>query len=254
MRPAEDPDPPTERVRPDLRGHAPGSAARAASMHSHALNAVLAGRPRRRRRPPRDQRPRDAQGHPRPAPTGRPPRAGDPQHAARARARRAGRGRAARSAVRRQPSRSSSRDHGAYIWGADIWETKRHAEVYHFLFEAVLARASTPIQSQHAGGAHAMTALGDHAARPVPLSELSADAAAHEDRRRRRRGGRRGGQAPGHGRLQAHLHRPREDEQRLRLPGPRRSVPAGTSTSATTRSATCSRAAARSRSAASRGR
>ncbi len=33
------------------------------------------------------------------------------------------------------------RDHGAYIWGEDIWETKRHAEVYHFLFEAVLARA-----------------------------------------------------------------------------------------------------------------
>jgi len=31
-------------------------------------------------------------------------------------------------------------DHGAYIWGADVWETKRHAEVYHFLFEAVLAR------------------------------------------------------------------------------------------------------------------
>jgi len=35
-------------------------------------------------------------------------------------------------------------DHGAYIWGADVWETKRHAEVYHFLFEAVVAR----------GGAH----------------------------------------------------------------------------------------------------
>ena len=35
-------------------------------------------------------------------------------------------------------------DHGAYIWGADVWETKRHAEVYHFLFEAVLARAATP--------------------------------------------------------------------------------------------------------------
>jgi len=33
------------------------------------------------------------------------------------------------------------RDHGAYIWGADIWETKRHAEVYHFLFEAVAARS-----------------------------------------------------------------------------------------------------------------
>jgi methylthioribulose-1-phosphate dehydratase len=32
------------------------------------------------------------------------------------------------------------RDHGAYIWGADTWETKRHAEVYHFLFEATAAR------------------------------------------------------------------------------------------------------------------
>jgi methylthioribulose-1-phosphate dehydratase len=32
------------------------------------------------------------------------------------------------------------RDHGAYIWGADIWEAKRHTEVYHFLFEAVAAR------------------------------------------------------------------------------------------------------------------
>ena len=32
------------------------------------------------------------------------------------------------------------RDHGAYIWGKDIWEAKRHAEVYHFLFEAILAR------------------------------------------------------------------------------------------------------------------
>lgn len=31
-------------------------------------------------------------------------------------------------------------DHGAYIWGADIWEAKRHAEVYHFLFEGVVAR------------------------------------------------------------------------------------------------------------------
>ena len=32
------------------------------------------------------------------------------------------------------------RDHGAYIWGADAWETKRHAEIYHFLFEAARAR------------------------------------------------------------------------------------------------------------------
>ena len=33
------------------------------------------------------------------------------------------------------------RDHGAYIWGKDIWEAKRHAEVYHFLLEAVVARS-----------------------------------------------------------------------------------------------------------------
>lgn len=32
------------------------------------------------------------------------------------------------------------RDHGCYIWGADIWEAKRHAEVYHYLFNAVVAR------------------------------------------------------------------------------------------------------------------
>jgi methylthioribulose-1-phosphate dehydratase len=31
-------------------------------------------------------------------------------------------------------------DHGAYIWGADVWEAKRHTEVYHFLFEAAVAR------------------------------------------------------------------------------------------------------------------
>ncbi len=32
------------------------------------------------------------------------------------------------------------RDHGAYIWGADVSEAKRHAEVYHFLFEGIVAR------------------------------------------------------------------------------------------------------------------
>lgn len=32
------------------------------------------------------------------------------------------------------------RDHGAYLWGSDVWEAKKHAEVYHFLFEAVRAR------------------------------------------------------------------------------------------------------------------
>lgn len=42
------------------------------------------------------------------------------------------------------------RDHGAYIWGADIWETKRHAEVYHFLFEATVARAKQNGAARHA--------------------------------------------------------------------------------------------------------
>jgi methylthioribulose-1-phosphate dehydratase len=32
------------------------------------------------------------------------------------------------------------RDHGAYLWGADAWEAKKHTEVYHFLFEAMRAR------------------------------------------------------------------------------------------------------------------
>jgi len=31
-------------------------------------------------------------------------------------------------------------DHGAYIWGDDVWEAKRHTEIYHFLFEAAVAR------------------------------------------------------------------------------------------------------------------
>ena len=31
-------------------------------------------------------------------------------------------------------------DHGAYIWGDDVWEAKRHTEVYHFLFEAAVVR------------------------------------------------------------------------------------------------------------------
>ncbi len=46
--------------------------------------------------------------------------------------------------LRRRPFASAYcvlvRDHGAYLWGADVSETKRHAEVYHFLFEGVLAR------------------------------------------------------------------------------------------------------------------
>ncbi len=33
------------------------------------------------------------------------------------------------------------RDHGCYVWGTDVWEAKRHTEVYHYLFGAVVARA-----------------------------------------------------------------------------------------------------------------
>jgi methylthioribulose-1-phosphate dehydratase len=33
------------------------------------------------------------------------------------------------------------RDHGAYLFGVDPWEAKRHAEVYHFLFQAIYERA-----------------------------------------------------------------------------------------------------------------
>jgi len=33
-------------------------------------------------------------------------------------------------------------DHGVYVWGADIWEAKRHTETYHYLFEATVARRS----------------------------------------------------------------------------------------------------------------
>ncbi len=32
------------------------------------------------------------------------------------------------------------RDHGAYLWGSDVWEAKKLTEVYHFLFEATNAR------------------------------------------------------------------------------------------------------------------
>lgn len=44
------------------------------------------------------------------------------------------------------------RDHGAYIWGADAWDAKKHTEVYHFLFEAVLARAKRSGVVRSAGG------------------------------------------------------------------------------------------------------
>jgi methylthioribulose-1-phosphate dehydratase len=40
-------------------------------------------------------------------------------------------------------------DHGAYIWGGDVWDAKRHTEVYHFLFEAVVARRDHQWEDTH---------------------------------------------------------------------------------------------------------
>jgi methylthioribulose-1-phosphate dehydratase len=39
-------------------------------------------------------------------------------------------------------------DHGAYIWGDDVLEAKRHTEVYHFLFEATVARSDRKKESR----------------------------------------------------------------------------------------------------------
>lgn len=39
------------------------------------------------------------------------------------------------------------RDHGAYIWGSDVLEAKRHTEVYHFLFEATVARRGRQMEA-----------------------------------------------------------------------------------------------------------
>jgi methylthioribulose-1-phosphate dehydratase len=40
------------------------------------------------------------------------------------------------------------RDHGAYIWGDDVLEAKRHTEVYHFLFEALVARRGRHLEDR----------------------------------------------------------------------------------------------------------
>jgi methylthioribulose-1-phosphate dehydratase len=40
------------------------------------------------------------------------------------------------------------RDHGAYIWGDDVLDAKRHTEVYHFLFEATVARRGRTKEAQ----------------------------------------------------------------------------------------------------------
>jgi methylthioribulose-1-phosphate dehydratase len=40
------------------------------------------------------------------------------------------------------------RDHGAYIWGDDVMDAKRHTEVYHFLFEATVARRDRHLEER----------------------------------------------------------------------------------------------------------
>jgi methylthioribulose-1-phosphate dehydratase len=40
------------------------------------------------------------------------------------------------------------RDHGAYIWGDDVLDAKRHTEVYHFLFEATVARRGRQMEDR----------------------------------------------------------------------------------------------------------
>jgi methylthioribulose-1-phosphate dehydratase len=40
------------------------------------------------------------------------------------------------------------RDHGAYIWGDDVMDAKRHTEVYHFLFEATVARRGRHLEDR----------------------------------------------------------------------------------------------------------
>jgi methylthioribulose-1-phosphate dehydratase len=40
------------------------------------------------------------------------------------------------------------RDHGAYIWGDDVLAAKRHTEVYHFLFEATVARNDRKVEER----------------------------------------------------------------------------------------------------------
>ena len=128
------------------------------------------------------------------------------------------------------------RDHGAYIWGADIWEAKRHTEVYHFLFEAWSLARSRPVQPQQRRPAMTDTAtqhdpfLCPTCQQSLPHTKIDvvdvaaaveADKLTDADVFKRT--------YIGHGK---HV-------ERVRLPGPRRAVPDGTSTSPTTRSATC---------------
>jgi ribulose-5-phosphate 4-epimerase/fuculose-1-phosphate aldolase len=59
------------------------------------------------------------------------------------------------------------RDHGAYIWGRDLWETKRHAEVYHYLFEATVARKKMGIKKEGQPLAGIGSFRGTPVARPL---------------------------------------------------------------------------------------
>ena len=89
-------------------------------------------------------RPRDAQGHPGRRQPRRPPRAGHPQHRRASRSSSSSSRPCSPTSASRQSAAVLVADHGAYIWGEDVWEAKRHAEVYHFLFEATVARRDTP--------------------------------------------------------------------------------------------------------------
>ena len=181
-------------------------------VHSHALSAVLAGDLAPSRRPRRDPRPRDAQGHPRPRPIAtstcsrssatRPARASssssstrvlaDPRFASQLRGR------------RRRPRR-------VHLGRRRLGGQAPHRG----LSLPVRSRGRTSRPSQ--GG----TAMSRHEtdAEPRTCSHLT------KDRCRRRRSGRRGRQAHRGRRLQAHLPRSRHAVERVRLPGSPRAVP-----------------------------
>ena len=161
------------------------------------------------------------------------------------RARGAGRGDSCATPASRSPSAVLVADHGAYIWGDDVWEAKRHTEVYHFLFEAMVARpkplnlkeARTWRSRAHDGTDDTTTTtfLCPNCQQRFRARRSTSSTSRRPSRPTSYRGRR----------LQADLSRPREEVQRLRLPGPRGSVPDARPHDATTRSATSWRAAAR---------
>ena len=218
----------------------PGSAAR---RQRRPLPCALRGprrRPRRRRGPPRDPRPRDAQGHPGRRQPGRPPRAGDPQHAARGGARGAADARARRPALpRRAPSSSptTAPTSGATRCGR----------------RSATPRSTTSCSRPRSRGDAASTPGGrpmtherarrqDHYLCPTCQQRSRSRRSTSSTSRRGR-----GGQADRGGRVQADLHRARHPVERVRVPGACGAVPHARPRRPTTRSATCSRAPARSR-------